>query len=206
MPELLHYRFSHKHIIYSEFALKFSVSMHMQLSVVRGSKDIAKYLLKNGADPNLLVRKLTCQAAPPISPPGGYHPLAVVYAQGGSGLTALHLAAKEGHTGLIPLLQAHGTFINIMDATEDAYVSIQSCDYHVITGLSNDYLIFVSIGSDRLTPFDHAKKNGHSDCVDVIRGFHGVAVADIKEMAAISIQRAYRAYRLVHHPLLHLVT
>ena len=44
--------------------------------------------------------------------------------QGGNGLAALHLAAKEGHTDLISLLHAHGAFINFMDATEEMCVCV----------------------------------------------------------------------------------
>ena len=47
----------------------------------------------------------------------------------------------------------------------------------------------------RHTAMDHAVKNGHTECSELLQQFGGVSVDQIRMMAAISIQTAFRAHR-----------
>ena len=49
----------------------------------------------------------------------------------------------------------------------------------------------------RYTPLDYAEFHGHSACVDILSKAGGVRTGTIREMAATSIQAAYRGYRCV---------
>lgn len=47
----------------------------------------------------------------------------------------------------------------------------------------------------RLTPLDYAVQNGHSECAEVLKKHGAVAIATIREMAAICIQTIFRGFR-----------
>ena len=49
--------------------------------------------------------------------------------------------------------------------------------------------------SCRNTVLDYAVVSEHEECVQVLRERNGVTINEIKEMSALRIQTAYRAYR-----------
>ncbi len=51
----------------------------------------------------------------------------------------------------------------------------------------------------RHTPVDYAKINGHSRCEELLSKAGGVSVGSVRELAAISIQAAFRGYRYWHN-------
>ena len=50
----------------------------------------------------------------------------------------------------------------------------------------------------RLTPLDYAERNGHSECAEELKARGAVTVHTIRELAAISIQTAFRGFRYVY--------
>ena len=47
------------------------------------------------------------------------------------------------------------------------------------------------------TAMDYALLNNHEECVEILRGRGGSTISEIKEIAALCIQTAYRGYRYV---------
>lgn len=141
-------------------------------AVLCNQPDAIQALMLNGA--NLNIRDSTGSTALHMAAYGGNDPILALLVENSAnpnlqdlnGMTAVHLAAMEGHSTTLVTLLTHRAYANFMDYSEDRY-----------------------------TPLDYAEFHGHSACVDILSKAGGVRTGTIREMAATSIQAAYRGYR-----------
>ena len=119
--------------------------------------------------------------------------------QDGSGKTALSYAAYQGHNDSVRMLLELGGNPDYQDNDGVCalhWAALQGFDDLVAMLVeSGAYLNYMEINENKSTPLDYALISGNTSIVEYLAEAGGLSIVDIQEIAATSIQAAFRANR-----------